>query len=70
MPRMNLDESYFDALVERMERRSVAVEADLRKVFEQHGLTLTDEAREAVHGAVMEAAGAALEAEDALRFLD
>ena len=56
-------------LVEEMERQSVNVEAKVRRLLGRNGLVLSSEGQEDLHGAVMEAIGAKLEAEGALTFL-
>ena len=66
MQRWNLNP---EELVEEMDRQSVTVGAKVRHLLARNGLTLSDDGEESLHGALMEAVGAKLEAEGALRFL-
>ena len=66
MQRWNLNP---DEMVEEMDRQSVKIEAKVRRLLGRNGFTLSFSGREAIRGAVMEAVGAKLEAEGALKFL-
>jgi hypothetical protein len=59
-----------DDIAEEMERQAVKAEAKVRRLLGRNGLTLSSEGKEALHGAVMEAVSAKVEAEGALKFLE